>query len=172
MVEAGFRIPWEDCRPPLLASPPPSIRPPSSREAAEALEREVQSLLLKGATEKVEPPITPGFYGRLFCVPKSSGGWRPVLDLSALNTFIRQIPFRMETASSIRESMQQGDWAASIDLTDAYFHLLIHKRDRKFLRFQWQGQTYQFRALPFGLSLAPWIFTMVEIGRASCRERV
>lgn len=159
LVRVGYRLPWAVSRPPLLSSPPTSIRPPAVTEAAEALASEVSSLLLKGAVEILEPPVSPGFYGRLFCVPKASGGWRPVLDLSQLNRFLQKVHFRMETPLSIREAIQEGDWAASIDLSDAYFHLLVHVRDRKFLRFQWRGQTFQFRCLPFGLSLAPWVFT-------------
>ncbi|KAK7105419.1 hypothetical protein V1264_016802 [Littorina saxatilis] len=67
----------------------------------------------------------------------------------------------METPASVRDSLRPGDWVTSIDLTDAYFHILMHPADRKWLRFRWGDQIYQFRALPFGLSLAPWIFTMV-----------
>lgn len=105
--------------------------------------------------------MSPGFYSRLFCVPKASGSWRPVLDLSPLNGYLKEVHFRMETAQSIRVSIQEGDWSTSIDLSDAYYHLVIHSRDRKFLRFRWQGTVFQFRALPFGLSLAPWLFTRV-----------
>ena len=94
-------------------------------------------------------------------VPKASGGWRPVLDLSTLNAFLRNLPFRMETPASLRDAMHPGDWAASIDLRDAYFHLLIHPCDWKWLRFVWQNKVFQFRALPFGLAPAPWIFTKV-----------
>ncbi|XP_070189176.1 uncharacterized protein [Littorina saxatilis] len=67
----------------------------------------------------------------------------------------------METPATVRDSLRPGDWVTSIDLTDAYFHILMHPADRKWLRFRWGDQVYQFRALPFGLSLAPWIFTMV-----------
>ncbi|KAK7099322.1 hypothetical protein V1264_018910 [Littorina saxatilis] len=67
----------------------------------------------------------------------------------------------METPFSVREALRPGDWATSIDLTDAYFHILMHPSDRKWLRFRWATDIYQFRALPFGLSLAPWVFTMV-----------
>ena len=104
---------------------------------------------------------SPGFYGRLFVVPKSTGGWRPVLDLSTLNSFLVTKHFRMETASSVRDAIRPGDWAVSIDLRDAYFHLLIHEADQKFLRFTWRGVVYQFRALPFGLAPAPWLFTKI-----------
>jgi hypothetical protein len=32
--------------------------------------------------------IDPGFYSRLFIVPKKRGGMRPVIDLSILNTYL------------------------------------------------------------------------------------
>jgi ribonuclease HI len=124
------------------------------------LQAEVDKLVSNFAVEKLAKS-TPGFYGRLFVVPKSTGGWRPVLDLSTLNQFLQRIPFRMETPSSIRAAIRQDDWATSLDLTEAYFHILIHKKYRKFLRFTWKGQVYQFRTLPFGLSLAPWVFSRI-----------
>lgn len=67
----------------------------------------------------------------------------------------------METPASVREALRPGYWATSVDLTDAYFHVLMHVADRKLLRFRWGDKAFQFRALPFGLSLSPWIFTMI-----------
>ncbi|XP_076438995.1 uncharacterized protein LOC143277910 [Babylonia areolata] len=67
----------------------------------------------------------------------------------------------MESPASIRDSIRQGDWAVSIDLTDAYFHILVHPRDRKWFCFSWDGKSFQFRALPFGLAPAPWVFIRV-----------
>ena len=43
-----------------------------------------------------------------------------------------------------------------------YFHIPIQEQSRKYLRFHVQGQTYQFKALPFGLSTAPLEFTVVR----------
>ena len=37
----------------------------------------------------------------------------------------------------------------------------IHPAARKHLRFCFQGKIYQFKALPFGLSPDPWLFTKV-----------
>ena len=159
MIRSGYRLPWGPFKAPLRLSPP-TFRPPQDSQAWEALDSEVSSLLSKGAVEEADPN-SPGFYGRLFVVPKSSGGLRPVLDLSALNRFLRPLHFRMETPSSIRDSIHKGDYAASIDLQDAYFHILIHPRHRKWLRFSWNGRVFQFRALPFGLAPAPWIFSKV-----------
>lgn len=57
--------------------------------------------------------------------------------------------------------LRQGDWVTSLDLTDAYFHIPIRPSSRKFLRFAILGLVFQFRALPFGLSSAPWAFSRV-----------
>ena len=118
-------------------------------------------MLTKRAVELVEDLSSPGYYCRLFTVPKRTGGHRPVLDLSPLNRFLARKRFRMETPQTFRESLLPGDWVTSLDLTDAYFHILIHPRDRKWLRFRWGDRIFQFRALPFGLALSPWVFTKV-----------
>ena len=40
-------------------------------------------------------------------------------------------------------------------------HIPIHSQSRKYMRFHLQGRSYQFKALPFGLSTAPMEFTVV-----------
>ena len=112
-----------------------------------SLKEAVQNLLGIKAVEMVRV--------RLFIVPKQNQKWRPVLDLSALNKFLSVKTFKMETPETIRISLQQGEWVTSLDFSDAYFHIPIHTGSRKFLRFHFQNQSYQFRALPFGLSTAP-----------------
>ena len=67
----------------------------------------------------------------------------------------------METPETIRTSLQQGEWVTSINFKDAYFDIPIQEQSRKYLRFHVQGQTYQFKALPFSLSTAPLEFTVV-----------
>ena len=66
-----------------------------------------------------------------------------------------------ETPETIRTSLQIGEWVTSIDFNDAYFHIPIHSQSRKYMRFYIQGRSYQFKALPFGLSTAPMEFTVV-----------
>ena len=101
------------------------------------------------------------FYNWLFLVPKSNNKWRPILDLSNLNKFLKVEKFKMETPETIRTSLQTGEWVTSIDFKDTYFHIPIQNQSRKYLRFHVQGETYQFKALPFGLSTAPLEFTVV-----------
>ena len=50
---------------------------------------------------------------------------------------------------------------ASIDLQDAYYSVPIHDKSRKYLKFMWQEQLFQFTALPNGLSSAPRLFTKI-----------
>ena len=121
----------------------------------------IQSLLSKNAIERVENVKSLGFYSRLFLVPKPHQRWRPVIDLSRLNTFLHVEKFKMETPESIRTSLIPGEWVASIDLSDAYLHIPIHPHSRKYLRFCHRTQVFQFTPLPFGLATAPQVFTMI-----------
>ena len=120
-----------------------------------------QSLLSKNAIERVENVKSLGFYSRLFLVPKPHQRWRPVIDLSRLNTFLHVEKFKMETPESIRTSLVPGEWVSSIDLSDAYLHIPIHPNSRKYLRFCYKAQVFQFTSLPFGLATAPQVFTMI-----------
>ncbi len=60
--------------------------------------------------------------------------------------------------------IQPQDWFAAIDLKDAYFHVLILLRHRPFLRFAFEDRAWQYRVLPFGLSLSPRVFMKVVEG--------
>ena len=55
----------------------------------------------------------------------------------------------------------QGDWMASIDLKEAYLQVPVHPESRPFLRFVSKGHVFQFKALCFGLSTAPQVFSRV-----------
>ena len=94
-------------------------------------------------------------------LPGGEGGWRPVISLSHLNEFVQLTRFKMETVASVLLSVREGDFLASLDLKDTYFQIPIHPSSRKPLRFTSEGTVYQFRALCFGLSTAPQVFTRV-----------
>ena len=50
-----------------------------------------------------------------------------------------------------------------IELKDAYWHVPINQRFRKFLAFAIGPQVYRFKVLPFGLGLAPRVFTKMMV---------
>ncbi len=91
--------------------------------------------------------------------PKGDGGLRPILDLRHLNFSLYKGNFKMLTIKTIMSQVQEGDWFVTIDLKDAYFHIQVVQRHRRFLRFAFGGKAYQYKVLPFGLALALRTFT-------------
>ena len=159
IVQEGFLIPFHH-KPPLSRRPV-FTSPPSDHTKFLLLQDEVQALLCKDAIEMVINHHSPGFYSRLFLVTKKNGKLRPVIDLSSLNKFVFIRKFKMETSKSIRNAVQPGEFAVSVDLSDAYFHISIRPESRKYLRFTFNNRIYQFKVLPFGLSSSPEVFTRV-----------
>ena len=64
----------------------PSDSEYKARQKDQALATCIQSLLSKNTIERVENVKSLGFYSRLFLIPKPHQRWRPVIDLSRLNT--------------------------------------------------------------------------------------
>ena len=159
ILQEGYTLPFKE-KPPLTRSPviiSGYANPVKNKHIKDSL----QALLQKQAVEKVTTPSSLAFYNRLFLVPKPNRKWRPILDLSRLICYLATSSFKMETPETIRLSLQKGEWVTSLDFSDAYFHIPIGQRSRKFLRFFLHSQAYQFTALPFGLSTAPLEFTKV-----------
>ncbi|XDV11669.1 hypothetical protein PO909_000543 [Leuciscus waleckii] len=72
----------------------------------------------------------------------------------------------------ISECIRTQKWFAVIDLKDAYFHVSILPRHRPFLRFAFEGRTYQYKVLHLGLALSPRVFTkVVEAAIVPMREQ-
>ena len=100
----------------------------------------LHQLLDKNAIELVQNQQSLRFYNRLFLVPKPNNQWKPILDLSTLNTCLKTQSFKMETPETIRSSLQTGEWFTSIDFKDAYFHIPINSQSRKYMGFHIQGK--------------------------------
>ncbi len=132
----------------------------NSASKASVLQQELSSLLQKGAIEEVlQSEVERGFFSRYFLVPKRDGGLRPILDLRRFNFSLYKGKFKMLTMRTIMSQVQEGDWFVTIDLKDAYFHIQVIQRHRRFLRFAFGGKAYQYKVLPFDLALAPRTFT-------------
>ena len=118
-----------------------------------------QTWLDLGASPKVVQILKQGYTLPFRNRPKLTRS--PTVISCHVNPHRKAEKFKMETSETIRTSLQQGEWVTSIDFKDAYFHIPIQEQSRKYLRFHVQGRTYQFKALPFGLSTAPLEFTVV-----------
>ena len=159
ILKEGYTLPFKQR--PLLTRFPLIQSGYSSPTKNIYLKEALISLMNKLVVEKVVVKSSLAFYNRLFLVPKPNRKWRPILDLSRLNLFLNTGTFKMETPETIRLSLKTGEWVTSLDFSDAYFHIPIAQRSRKYLRFFLFNQTFQFTALPFGLATAPLEFTKV-----------
>ncbi len=129
-------------------------------EAAQVLEEEISSLMRKGVIRVIPTRESHiGFYFRYFVIPKIGGGLRPILDSRVLNKHLRKYKFKMLSLRTLCQSIRQGDWFTSVDLQDAYFHIDIFPAHRKYQRFAYQGTAYEYTKIPFGLALAPKVFS-------------
>ena len=147
----GYTLPFRER--PHLSRFPLIVSRYSSPTKNKALSEALASLLQKQAVEKVVVKSSLAFYNRHFLVPKPNKKWCPILDLSKLNLFLTANTFKMETPETIRLSLQKGEWVTSLDFSDAYFHIPISQRSRKYLRFHMNKVTFQFSVLPFGLAV-------------------
>ena len=151
IIKRGFHWEW--------ISKPPALSTPKLVAGAPELGEEVSQLLQKGAIYKV--PLQPCFPANLFSVPKASAESRPIIDLSRLNKFIKAPHFTMTNHNTLRGLITEAAWGASLDLQDAYMHIPIRKNLHKFMAFSHGHQLYFFKVLPFGLNVAPMIFTKI-----------
>ena len=89
----------------------------------------------------------------------------PVINLKGLNSFLQYTHFKMEGNHLLRDLVQPGDWLGKIDLKDAYFVIPIWTGHRKYLPFLHRKYLpflhRKYLRLPFGLALAPILFTKI-----------
>ncbi|EAL60309.1 hypothetical protein DDB_G0294346, partial [Dictyostelium discoideum AX4] len=131
---------------------------------SDCITKEVQDLLLDDAIEQVLPNRYSKrvFYSNVFTVPKPGTNLhRPVLDLKRLNTYINNQSFKMEGIKNLPSMVKQGYYMVKLDIKKAYLHVLVDPQYRDLFRFVWKGSHYRWKTMPFGLSTAPRIFTML-----------
>lgn len=122
------------------------------------VDTEIQKLLDKNVIERANR-VENDFIFNIFTRKKRDGTYRLILNLQTLNKDIEYRHFKMETIRSAFCLVKQGCWMASIDLKDAYYSVPIYSTDRKFLKYMWKDQCFQYTCLPNGLSSAPRVFT-------------
>ena len=137
---------------------PPPYRP-FFQPHTQVLDQFVTQLTQANAIERTN---YLAFQGRLFSRPKKDSTTRRViLDLSKLNQCIPCPKFKMTTVQQVRDILPKGSWTVSLDLKDAYWHVPIKKSYKKFLGFKLGHHKFQFRVIPFGLNIAPIVFTRI-----------
>lgn len=126
----------------------------------------IENLLELGAIVECEPQRDQ-FISNIFLIQKPNGSYRFILNLKQLNKFVVNYHFKMEDFRTASKILPNNGYMATIDLKESYLLVPVATEHRKFLRFQFKGNfnsrtiTYEFTAMPYGLSSAPRTFTKI-----------
>lgn len=102
------------------------------------------------------------FVSKIFTVPKPDGSRRPIINLKLFNSYISNPHFKMESVKTAMTLVSKDCFMAVIDLRDAYHAIPVHESFQKYLKFRWKGILYKYTCIPFGLCLAPWLYTKLN----------
>lgn len=152
----GYRIPFNNTP---TQSSEPRVKINCDQEK-EKITDAVSKLLRSGAI-CVSHEQPDQFVSSVFSVPKSDGSVRLVINLKPLNEFIYAPHFKMEDYRTSIQLLRPHSYMAIVDLKEAYHAIPVADCDQRFLKFRWNDILYQFTCLPFGLNIAPYVYTKV-----------
>lgn len=101
------------------------------------------------------------FVSPIFVVPKPDGTHRLIINLKKLNEFIEVKHFKMEDTRVASNLMYRNCFMSVVDQSDAYHAIPIHESQQKYLKFIWRSTLYKFTCVPFGLNIAPRLYTKI-----------
>ena len=133
---------------------------PFAKYEVDIIDKIVDNFLASGMIERTIN-TNDDFVSNVFIRNKKNGSHRLILNLINLNTFIEYHHFKMDTIETVINLMRPNCFMGSIDLANAYFSIPVAIEHRRFLKFEWKHQMYQFQVLPNGLSSAPRLFTKI-----------
>ena len=79
-------------------------------------------------------------------------------------------PFSLDNHTVLAQLLTPLAFLAMLDISEAYTHIPMRPNLHRYLAFSYLGQLYFFRALPFGLNVAPYIFTQVLAWPLQCLQ--
>nr|CAH7730411.1 unnamed protein product [Callosobruchus chinensis] len=136
------------------------IEPKRSQKESDAIDSSIENLPHEGILSLVSP-CKGQFISNVFIVPRSDGSSRLVLNLKSFNEFVKTSHFKLGTHKTVSQVITPNCYMSNIDFKDAYYLVPIYNAHKKYLRFCFNGSTYEYNCFPFGLSCAPQIFTKI-----------
>ena len=96
-----------------------------------------------------------------FIITKKEGNSeknRLICDCREINLHFWTKRFKLENIQTIFPYMRKGMWGCKVDLKDAYFHLELENKLKRFMRLQVGETIWEFQAACFGLNILPHLF--------------
>lgn len=155
LIEAGLFLPWR-AEPPQWR-PPPIPLPPDVQhwavvEVGRWCERGFARRASTAEARKVRwVPVS-------FVVDMNTRP-RLVTDYKHQNAFLEDRPFKYEVMADFVINLCLNDHLTSWDVVDAFHDVYLAEREIFLLAFAVAGTVYLPLTMPFGLKLAPWVWT-------------
>lgn len=126
-----------------------------------AVERELKKLVDSGVIER----SSSEYNNPIVIVLKPNGGIRIVLDSRLLNKYIQRENDHPEKMDELLHKFSNVKIMSSLDLTSGFHQVLLEPDSRKYTAFLYNGKCYQYRVVPFGLtvSLAEFIRALDDV---------
>jgi hypothetical protein len=80
-----------------------------------------------------------------------------------INKAFPELPFHYEGLDKVAFLATVQDWFFTIDLSQAYQHLLVHPELMERFGFVWKNRFFAFRVLPFGWRCSPYVWTQLML---------
>lgn len=90
--------------------------------------------------------------------PGSSTAYRLVIDYRKLNGCTVKDAYPIPRIDSILEMCKDADWITTLDIKDAYHHILMEEDSKHFTAFWTPDGLYEWQVMAMGLSNAPATF--------------
>ena len=101
------------------------------------------------------------FISGIFTCQKNDGTYRMILNLKEFKKNVECKKIKMESLKSALNLVTKNCWMASIDLVSAYYCVPTAREHRKYLKFLWQGQLYEYTCYSNGFVQCPRCFTKI-----------
>lgn len=122
----------------------------------EDVERRLEKMIREDIIEKVEG--TPEWVSSMNVVMKGPKDFRLTLNMKKANAAIGRQYHPIPTIESIRQQVGEARYFAKLDLSQAYYHLVLDEEARNMTCFMTTKGVYRYKRLVFGVVCAPEIF--------------
>lgn len=123
------------------------------------IDRQVKELFANNLIEM----STSNYNSPLILAPKKSldgkPKWRLCVDYKKLNRKLIPDKFPLPRIEDIFDSLGKSKFFSVLDLQAGYHQIPLHENSRKYTAFSTDNGMYQWKVLPFGLSVAPSSFS-------------
>ena len=158
VIEEGYRLPFTSIPQPAILK-----NNRSAEKHKSFVDEAVAELLQSGRI--VETVGRPHVLNPLSVSVQPNGKKRLILDLRYVNNYLDKLRIKYEDWKVAMLYFERNAYMFSFDLKSGYHHVEIFQHHQTYLGFVWKcpqsqrDKFYVFTVLPFGLSVAPYVFT-------------